>query len=148
MLNNKVKGVVIGAVIGTLVGSLSTQLFPQRKKIIKAILDQYDWVEKAKNAGASVFDEIYHLTNNSKSDQTPKLLQGALVGVLIGAAASLFLLTSKNGGKIRNNLSKQYQNLTDKTQDFMEYLNNEFQKAPKKSVPARRTALKRKIKSK
>lgn len=73
-------------------------------------------------------------------------LAGTAVGLLLGAGSALFF-TSKRGKQLRKNLSRQYQNLSDKTQEIVNEYNFNHTKPPgRKKFPltSRRTSTARK----
>ncbi len=139
---NAITRIVAGACIGTLAGSIGATLLPQRRKIISAFVNQ-QWIEKAKNMSESILNEIQYLTNNKRRNQTPAFTYGTITGLLLGVTG-MMLLKTMSSGKFQKTLTKQYKTLTDKTHNFMEYLNDGFKKPPKKSSHPKRAPKKSK----
>lgn len=124
MGQKNVKGVVAGAVIGTVLGSISALLMPKRQKLLATLKNQKkDWVEKAKDISETLMDEAKFLSRDKKEDHSVHFINGTLIGLLLGAASAL-LLTPKTGKQLRNNLSKKYEDISEKTQDLIEYIND------------------------
>jgi gas vesicle protein len=124
MWNKNSKEIVMGAVLGTVIGSLSAVLIPNQKKIISTLKNQSNgWAKRALDAGHNVLDEVKFFKENKRETHGPAFVKGVLTGLLLGAGSAL-LLAPKTGKQLRNNLSKQYQDLSEKTQDAIEYFNN------------------------
>ncbi len=147
MLQKSAKGIIISAMIGTIISSLSLILIPKRKKILAALKNRKTaWIEKAKNVSESVLNEFHPLTEKRGSRNMPRFIQGAFLGLILGAGSAL-LLTPKTGKQLRNNLTKKYLNLSEKTQDMIGIINNGIKIEPKKSPPQKKILLAKRTKS-
>jgi gas vesicle protein len=135
MLQRNLRGIAIGAVVGTLLGTFASLLIPKRKKIM-SVLKNNNWIDKAKSVSESVLDE-FHYSDKSKYQSISKFVQGALTGLALGAGTAL-LITSKVGQQLQNRVTKKYSEISDKTEDLMQYINNGIKSAPKKSSPSKR----------
>lgn len=124
MLQKNIKSIVIGAALGTFIGSISALVIPQRQKILKTLKNQKkNWIEKAKDISENVLGEIPYPIEQKKETQAPTFFKGALVGLLVGAG-STFLFTPKTGKQLRNAIAKKYSDVSEKTQDLMEFFEN------------------------
>ena len=135
----KIKGIVAGAAIGTLIGSLGAILLPHRKKILEQMKDQSKgWAEKAKYLTENAYDEIKHWSEpRRRVSQMPNFLRGTLLGALLGAGSAL-LLAPKSGKQLRNNLTQKYQNVAEKTQEFIHSIQLNGQREFSRRKPIKR----------
>lgn len=152
MVQKNIKGVVLGAIVGTMLGSLSAALMPKRQSMLA---QTKGFAEKAKSFSDNFYNGIRKLSG-PKQEEPSTFLKGAITGLLLGAGVAAFL-TPKTGKQLRTNLSQKYQDIADKTQEIMQFINNEHgyalsngshathhRAAPKrKSVQAKRTKAKR-----
>lgn len=109
--NKKVKGAVVGAALGSLLGSLASLLAPEHA--------EKGWASKAKSLGSNLFEDILKTTEGNGT--IPDFVKGALVGLVLGAGSAT-LLTPSTGKNVRKNLSKGYQNISEKTQDILHFI--------------------------
>lgn len=121
----KTPGVVLGAMMGALLGSMGAVMAPKRKKLLSELKNQQKgWAEKAKNISENVYEELKKHWGHADEDiEVGHFVKGALMGMLVGASSAL-LFTPKTGKQVRNQLSQQYQNALDKTQEIIHSINH------------------------
>lgn len=130
------KNVIAGIITGGVLGSVSAILIPRRQKIIEQMKNPA-WTEKARNIGAKVYDEVRHWADAEEDEEdTSIFVKGALLGLLLGAGSAL-LLTPKTGKQLRDNLFQEYQDLSDRSQEILEYINQQYPLAKKRPAPRR-----------
>lgn len=117
--NKKVKGAVVGAALGTMLGSLASLLVPEHA--------DKSWLSKAKSVGSNIFEDVLKGTD-SNGVTIPDFVKGAFVGLLLGAGSAA-LLTPTTGKEARKTLTKGVRNISSKTQDVLEFINKNANKA-------------------
>lgn len=145
MTPRNVKNVVSGAILGSILGSLSAMIISNHK------LNRSGWAKKARNIGERVFDEVKHWSEPEHNEGNSIFVKGAFLGLLIGAGSAL-LLTPKTGNELRKDLIEGYQDIADKTQEILDYVNHKeevVKKRPiKKAIKKHFAVSKAKIKAK
>jgi gas vesicle protein len=146
MSQKNIKGIVLGAIVGTLLGSLSAALMPKNPNLAS---QTKGLAAKAKNLGDTFYNGIKNWSEPRNEMQASTFVKGALSGLLLGAGAAA-ILTPKTGKQLRSNLTRKYQDLADKTQEIIHFINHEQNQwqsnrhpAASRRKPARRPAAKK-----
>lgn len=121
MSQKNVKGMFLGAIVGTLLGSISAALLPKYPNLSR---QTRGLAAKAKNFSDTFYAGIRNLSEPRQELKASTFVKGALSGLLLGASAAA-ILTPKTGRQLRNNLTKKYQDLADKTQEIIQFINHE-----------------------
>lgn len=119
-------GFMKGVLIGGLVGGIAGILFAPKagSELIDDILETYDsaqknghdFVEAIKQKGKGLA-RFYNGEEEEKTDYTTFLIGGAIGAVVAGLAA--LLLAPDSGKKLRKLLGKQYDEIVEKAEDFV-----------------------------
>lgn len=117
MIQKNFKGVILGAIVGTMIGSLSAVIVPKRQKIMEQM-------KKAKTFTDGFYNGMKNWSEPRQEMNTSAFMKGALSGLLLGAGVAAFV-TPKTGKQLRNNLTRKYQDVADKTQELMQYVNEQ-----------------------
>lgn len=122
MAKNKI---IAGAAIGTLLGSLALALFPRRKEIVDAIMDQgEEFTDKAKEYAQLLLDKGRNLANfRVEEEDNSAAIWSGVAGLILGAGAALFM-APKTGKQLRNQAIKTYNELFGKTKSVINVLKN------------------------
>lgn len=140
MSQKNIKGIFLGTIVGTLLGSLSAALLPKYPVLSK---QTKELAAKAKNFGDTFYSGLKNWSEPKRETQTSTFVKGALSGLVLGASAAA-ILTPKTGRQLRTNLTRRYQDLADKTQEIIHFINNETERRmPTRSV-AKNNSVKRK----
>jgi|694.fasta_scaffold10416_10 gas vesicle protein len=121
MVQKNIKGLVFGTVIGTMLGSLSAALMPNKEGLLA---NKKRFADKAKSFSDNFYNGLKSLSEGRRENHTANFVKGALSGMLLGAGMAAFL-TPKTGKQLRNNLSRGYQDLADKTQEVLHAINTQ-----------------------
>lgn len=118
-----IKGILKGATFGTLLGSLAVFLYPKRREIMQAVLEHAsDFSEKAKDYAEDFLGNEGRMIFQRASRRNGYVTSG-LAGAFIGAGIAL-ALAPKSGRQFRNQLSKVYQTIFDRTQEVAHSFRN------------------------
>jgi gas vesicle protein len=128
---SKSKGMMLGALAGTLIASAYT-LFNTRESLRNWSQQTQDWADKAKNVRDNVLD-VRYLTESRRNRGRKTFMQGAILGLLLGAGSAV-LLSTKSGKQWRHQLSDRYQDVADKTQDIVKFINQNGYRKPLKKL--------------
>ncbi len=140
MTPKNIKQLVAGTLLGTLIGTASFILFPKRQKLLCGLKTQSKgWGEQAKHISESMLDEMkFWSKSKQKTSTILSFMKGMFTGMLVGSGTTL-LTTPKSGRQLRNQLTKRYHDVADKTQDALDYMHNGLEEAivkkPRKVVP-------------
>jgi gas vesicle protein len=105
--------VLLGTVLGSLLGSVGAAFIPEEHK-------DKNWQNHARKMGQKIYEDVSSW-GDLGSDATKNFVAGALLGLLVGAGSTA-LLTPKTGKQLRKNVTNQYQNVADKTQDLIDLI--------------------------
>ena len=130
MTSRNAKNVINGAILGSLLGTIGSILVSNQK------LNGKHWAEEIKNFGERVFNN--HDSECCDHQENSTFVKGTLLGLLIGAGSAL-LLTPKTGTELREELVQGYQDMADKTQEILKYVNQ-------RNIAPKRRYLKRALK--
>lgn len=126
---HKTNGLMLGVLAGTLIAS-TCALMGKRQPLIKKFSNRtQEWIDKAKNIKENLYDDLYELAESKRSLRRKNFVGGALLGLLLGAGSAA-LLTPKNGKQLRRELTNRYLDVSDKTHDFINYINHNGYKRP------------------
>lgn len=106
-----INGILKGATLGTVLGSLALYLYPRRREIIEAMIDQAsEFTDRARDYADDFLGESQHTGVNG-------YLTSGIAGALLGAGIIL-ALSPKTGRQFRSKLSNVYKILSNQTQDL------------------------------
>jgi len=139
-----------GAALGSILGTMAALLYPRRHDIMEYVREHSNDVnritDKAREYGNSLFNRGYR-----QKEIRNNYLKSGFVGVIIGAGAAL-LLAPKSGKALRGQLTKAYNDISEKSEDFVHHFKNNaaypFTQTHHNGVKKRRPTLKTTIKTK
>lgn len=124
MSQKKVNGILLGAIIGSVAGTLGSLFLPKQETDLSS-----GWAQKAKDAGFSVLEELKALKKEKNPPSTGLFLKGILLGIIVGSGSSL-LFSPKSGRQIRKDLTQKYQDVSEKTNDIIEFIQENINHHP------------------
>lgn len=116
------KKLIAGAALGTFLGSLAAILYPKRNRIINTLKGQpVDFGEKARQYAEVLLNKgKFPLRQESRRES---YLRGGILGLFLGAGTAL-LLAPKSGKQLRSQVSRTYNDISDKTEHVIHLFKN------------------------
>lgn len=144
------KKIFSGAALGSILGTMAALIYPRRRGITEYIHDHSDdlnyYTNKAREYGNSLFNSRSH-----QRDIRNNYLKSGLAGVVVGIGAAL-LLAPKSGKALRGQLTKAYNNISEKSEELVHQFKANshypFANSHYNGVKKKRPTLKATIKSK
>ena len=130
---SKLKGMMLGALAGTFLAS-TYALFGSRPDLVKKFRDQtQDLADKARIMKENIFDDMHSMTESKRARSRKTFLRGAILGLLLGAGSAA-LFSPKTGKQLRKDLTHKYKGMADKTQDIVDFINQNGYRKPIKKL--------------
>jgi gas vesicle protein len=116
------KKIISGVTVGSLLGSLATLLYPRRDEIMDYMREHSDDFNNlkdiAKEYGSTLLNKRFR-----KSEDRSNYWKIGLAGLLVGAGTAL-LLAPKAGKSLRGQLSKAYNDISEKSEELIHEFKN------------------------
>jgi gas vesicle protein len=130
MYEKNLNTIVLGIIAGAALGSISAYLAP--KNTLSAVKDHTSFLaNRAKNMSERVLNDIMDGGRERREYTAGYFITGTALGAILGTGV-LMLLAPKSRKELIKDLLKKYEDVTEKSQEVMEYFNGE------KQVPARK----------
>lgn len=142
---NNSKKVIIGAAVGTVLGALAA--INKRQDILQNLKNQAEnFSDRTKERAMRFLEDSLDGAPFQRRSNQKNFLSGSLLGLLAGISSAL-MFAPKSGKNLRNQISRAYNDLFDKTHEIVNIINKNGM-MPEKRMMRQRPVARRKRKPK